>query len=406
MPMRILFICPYVPSLIRVRSFNFIRTMHKRGHEVTLIVLTPPNEPDSTLGKLREWCKEVYTVPHSRSQVLMNGVRGLFSSLPLQASYSYSPAFAAKVQEVLARNTFDVAHIEHIRGYLLADGLEKQLPVVFDAVDSITLLFEKTVKEAPSLKSKLMAQLDLGRTRHFEGQVMTQHFTHTAICSELDKAACVKLGASANRIYYVPSCVDVEYFQPQTVERDPLQLIFTGKLSYHANIAAVTDLVEQIMPLVWKQEPNARLQIVGKDPPDSILAYGEQFPNVEVHGFVPDLRPYIAKANVAVCYVRYGVGLTTKTVESMAMGSAVVATPHAVSTLKVQHGCEVMIGDTQQAIADHIVTLIRNPEQARALGVAARKYVETYQTWDRSVSILEDMYAEAANLWHSKSAHK
>jgi len=404
--MRILFICPYVPSLIRVRSFNFIRTMHKRGHEVTLMVLTPPNEPDSSLGKLREWCKAVYTVPHSRAQVLMNGARGLLSSLPLQASYSYSPAFAAKLKEILAQNTFDVAHIEHIRGYVLADGLEQHLPLVFDAVDSITLLFEKTVKDAPSLKSKLMAQLDLGRTRHFEGQVMTQRFTHTAICSELDKAACVKLGAAAERIYYVLSGVDVEYFQPQNVERDPMQLVFTGKLSYHANIAAATDLVEQIMPLVWKQEPNARLQIIGKDPPESILAYGEKIPNIEVHGFVPDLRPYIAKANVSVCYLRYGVGLTTKTVESMAMGSAVVASPHAVSTLNIQNGREALVGETHQAIADHIVTLIRNPAQARAMGIAARQYVETYQTWDSSVSILENMYAAAGKLWRSKSAHK
>jgi polysaccharide biosynthesis protein PslH len=404
--MRVLFICPYIPSLIRVRSFNFIRTMHKRGHEVTLMVLTPPGENESSLDKLREWCKRVYVVPHSRNQVLINAVRGVFSSLPLQASYSYSPAFATKLQQVLAENTFDVAHIEHIRGYVLADGLECQLPLIFDAVDSITLLFEKTVKEAPSFKSKFLAQLDLGRTRYFEGQVMTQRFSHTAICSELDKAACVKLGASANHLYYVPSCVDVEYFQPQAVERDPYQLIFTGKLSYHANIAAVTDLVEQIMPLVWKQEPNARLQIVGKDPPASILAYSEQFPNIEVHGFVPDLRPYIAKANVAVCYVRYGVGLTTKTVESMAMGSAVVATPHAVSTLNVQHGREVMIGDTPEAVAEHIVTLIRNPAQGHMLGQAARQYVETYQTWDGSVSKLENMYAEVANDWRNKAARK
>ncbi len=380
--------------------------MKKRGHEVTLMMLTPPGEPETSFDKLREWCKATYTVPHGRNQVLMNGVRGLFSSLPLQASYSYSPDFAVKLKEVLAQNTFDVAHIEHIRGYILADKLEEHLPLVFDAVDSITLLFEKTVKEAPSLKSKLMAQLDLGRTRHFEGHIMTQRFIHTAICSELDKAACVELGASADRLYYVPSCVDVEYFQPQNVERDPLQLIFTGKLSYHANVAAVTDLVEQIMPLVWRQEPNARLQIIGKDPPASILAYGEKLPNVEVHGFVPDLRPYIAKANVAVCYVRYGVGLTTKTVESMAMGSAVVVTPHAVSTLKVEHGREVMMGHNYQALADHIVTLIRNPAQARALGQAARRYVETYQTWDRSVSILENMYTEAGQLWRSQSAHK
>ena len=35
-PMRILFVVPYVPSLIRVRPFNLIRRLHARGHHVTV----------------------------------------------------------------------------------------------------------------------------------------------------------------------------------------------------------------------------------------------------------------------------------------------------------------------------------------------------------------------------------
>ena len=55
--MRILFIAPYIPSLVRVRSYNFIRTMHERGHEVTLLALVPPGESESSFDELRSWCR-------------------------------------------------------------------------------------------------------------------------------------------------------------------------------------------------------------------------------------------------------------------------------------------------------------------------------------------------------------
>ena len=152
--MRILFIAPYIPSLVRVRPYNFIRTMHARGHEVTLLALVPPGESESSLDELRGWCKTIHTVPHSRNQVLMNGVRGLVSKLPLQAYYSYSPAFTEKLRQVLSTESFDVAHVEHLRGAILADSL-KSLPIVFDSVDSISLLFGKVLEDAPNLKSRL-----------------------------------------------------------------------------------------------------------------------------------------------------------------------------------------------------------------------------------------------------------
>jgi len=132
-------------------------------------------------------------------------------------------------------------------------------------------------------------------------------------------------------------------------------------MSYHANIAAVQDLVEKIMPLVWAQEPETKLQVVGKDPGPEIVAMGEADKRIEVTGFVPDIRPYQAKATMAVCYVRYGVGLTNKTIESMAMGTPIVASPHAVSTLKDEFRREVLVGETPEQIAAHIVTLLRAP---------------------------------------------
>jgi glycosyltransferase involved in cell wall biosynthesis len=359
--MRILFITPYIPSLIRVRPYNFIRVLSARGHEITLLALQPPGEPFDSLPQLREWCKAVYLVPHTRNQVLLNGLTGLLGETPFQAVYSRSPKFQEVLKTLLHREQFDLVHVEHLRGMVLAEGV-KGLPIVFDSVDSISLLFEKVLKEAPGWKSRLMASLDLERTRRFEGR-LSQRYQHIAICSDLDKQAMVDLGCDPNTLHYVPSCVNIDYFQPQEVERDPLLLIFSGKMSYHANIAASTDLVEQIMPLVWQKQPKVRLQIVGKDPSPIVQSFGNH-PNITVTGYVPDLRPYLAKAAVAVCVVRYGVGLTTKTVEAMAMGTPVVASPHAVSTLKIENGREALVGDSPQALAQHIMVLLASSERA------------------------------------------
>ncbi len=401
--MHILFIAPYIPSLVRVRPFNFIRTMHTRGHEVTLLALVPPGESQSSLDELQGWCQAIHTVPHSRNQVLINGARGLLSGLPLQAYYSYSPTFVEKLRQVLAESAFDVAHVEHLRGAILADSI-KSLPIVFDSVDSISLLFGKVLEDAPNLKSRLMAMLDLERTRRFEG-TLTNRFSQVAVTSEADRQALVKLGSDANCIKVVSNGVDLDYFRPQAVSREPLRLVFTGKMSYHANVAAVEDLVHKIMPLVWRAQPQAQLYIVGKDPTEAVKALAQNS-NVVVTGSVPDMRPYLASAAVALSTVRYGVGVQNKVLEAMAMATPVVCSPQANSALQTCIGEDILVGDSPEAIANHILDLLASPEKRTRIGAAGRKYVETYQTWDRSVSILENMYADVGNAWRNKVARK
>lgn len=389
--MRILFISPYIPSHIRVRSYNFLRVLAEHGHLVTLVALVPPGEPTDTLPEIEAWCEALHVIPLSRTQTIINGVRGLFEALPIQAAYSHSPAFNQFIRDLLAKERFDVAHVEHLRGVVLTESLG-DLPVVFDSVDSIALLLEKTLAEGPDFKSRLMAQLDLGRTRRFEGH-LTGRFPQVAVCSELDRKRLVELGCDADRLSYVPSCVDTDYYHPmEGVERDPFLLTFTGKMSYHANIAAAIDLVAEIMSLVWAKQPNARLQIVGKDPPASVMALADD-PRITVTGFVPDLRPYLATSAAAISYVRYGVGLTTKVIQAMAMGTPVVATPFAVSTLNTRDGEDVLVGADYQAMADHIVALTQSADLRNRIGAAGRRYVEQFQTWEVSVRKLEEMYA-------------
>jgi sugar transferase (PEP-CTERM/EpsH1 system associated) len=387
--MRLLFISPYIPSLIRVRPYNILRALTQRGHTLTLMALQPPGDDGEALPELRQWCEAVQIIPHSRLQTLLNGLMALPSDFPVQAAYSRSPEFNQRLREVLAAGKFDAAHVEHLRGAVLADGLGG-LPVVFDSVDSISLLFGKVLQDAPSLKSRLMATLDLGRTQKFEGH-LTRRFGEVTVTSEADRQALVELGSDANHITVIPNGVDLGYFQPQTIERNPLRLVFTGKMSYHANIAAVEDLVSKIMPLVWAQQPEAHLYIVGKDPAPTVQAMGEN-PHITVTGSVPDMRPYLAEAAVALSTVRYGVGIQNKVLEAMAMATPVVCSPQANSALRTQNGRDILVGDTPEAIAGHILDLLQSPQQRHQIGDAGRKYVETYHTWDSAAVTLETLY--------------
>src|SRR5688572_25931633 len=118
--LKVLFISPYLPSLIRVRPYNFIKFLAERGHQVTLLALEPPKEDTSGLASLRQWCQQIQTVPLARWRTLWNGVQAIPGQTPFQAAYSRSPQMDALIPRVLAQTTFDVVHVEHLRGAELA----------------------------------------------------------------------------------------------------------------------------------------------------------------------------------------------------------------------------------------------------------------------------------------------
>ena len=401
-PLRILLICPYLPSLIRVRPYNLIKALAQRGHQITLLALKPPGEDTSGLTRLCMWCRRVEIVPLPRWRTLWNGVRALPGQTPFQAAYSRSPEMTDLIRRTQMETTFDVVHVEHLRGAELPGPPDRAgsravngAPIVFDSVDSITLLFERVRRSGPTWRSRLLARLDLARTRRYEGRLL-ERYPRVLVTSPQDKAALAALSTARDidgRLVVLPNGVDLDYFTPLDAPRDPATVIFTGKMSYHANVAAALDLATQVMPYVWQQRPDARLTIVGKDPTAALSALTADS-RIAVTGTVPDLRPYLAHATVAVSPMRYGVGIQNKVLEAMAMVTPVVSTPQAITALQVQAGQDLLVADAPQAIAEAVVALLTDDTLRHRIGQAGRRYVETYHDWDTVAEKLEGVYRE------------
>jgi glycosyltransferase involved in cell wall biosynthesis len=393
--LRILFVSPYLPSLIRVRPYNLIKALAERGHQVTLLALEPPGDDNSSLDSLREWCRCVQTVPLARWQTLWNGLCALPSQIPFQAAYSRSPQMSALIQRTLEGTEFDVLHVEHLRGAELSRAVNG-MPIVFDAVDSITLLFEQARQSGPTWRSRLMAGLDLARTRHYESHLL-ERYARVLVTSAQDGESLLRLSTGQDldeRLVVLPNGVDLGYFQPLDVARDPATLIFTGKMSYHANLAAALDLASQVMPHVWAFRSDARLIIAGKDPSRELLALTAD-PRITVTGTVPDLRPYLARATIAVSPIRYGAGIQNKLLEAMAMATPVVSTPPATAALQIRPGRDLLVADTLRACGEAVLTLLADEGLRQQVGQAGRRYVETHHDWDRIAGGLEGVYRDA-----------
>jgi glycosyltransferase involved in cell wall biosynthesis len=297
------------------------------------------------------------------------------------------------------RRGFDVIHIEHLRGARYGLFIKSQLPevpVVWDSVDCISYLFSQAAGHSRSLSGKLMTQFELGRTRVFEGGALAR-FDHVLVTSPVDRKELLDLvpkDVISTPVSVIPNGVDLDYFKPgEGIEREPATVVFSGKMSYHANITMALYLANEIMPIVWRQRPDVRLSIVGKDPPGNIQALREN-PVIEVTGTVDDIRPYVQKATVAAIPLIYGAGLQNKVLEAMACATPVVATPGAVSALQVQHSQDLLVAQDTRDFANHILSIIEDNTYQHRMGQAGRRYVENHHRWDNAAGMLEEIYHE------------
>ena len=132
--MRILFVTPYPPSRIRVRGYGFFVQLQSE-HEVTLVTQCSSEQELADAAALRKQGHEVVIVSGSKRQAALRSGLALFSSHPLQVAYARSQHLTQAVCNLLALRSFDVVHVEHLRGIASVESLAQSYPLVWDAVD-------------------------------------------------------------------------------------------------------------------------------------------------------------------------------------------------------------------------------------------------------------------------------
>jgi glycosyltransferase involved in cell wall biosynthesis len=173
-------------------------------------------------------------------------------------------------------------------------------------------------------------------------------------------------------------------------------LLFVGSLNYPPNDDGACWLVEKIWPEIRRAAPHAHLTIAGVAPSRRLqrLAAGA---DVELPGYLADLRPLLQAAEVALAPLRAGSGMRLKVLEAMAAGKALVTTTLGCEGILLAHGREALVADTAQDFAASVICILANEQLRDAIGGAARSLVRTRFDWDQLALQREQLYRKLLN---------
>ena len=389
--MRVLFVTPYVPSRIRVRSFNLIRSL-SASHEISLVSLLCDEYERDLVQEVAEYCTSVDLILLPKLRSYINCMLAFSSMVPLRVAYYRSPEFTNHLVHLIRKRSIDVVHGELIKVLpaLRAVRSRENVPLLYDSVDCISSYLQQQWSVERNPLQKIFAYTELQKMRDYERKSL-EMFDQVVITSAHDRDYLMALGERLKHIQVVSNGVDTEYFTPLPELREPDSLVFCAKLDYYPNSQGILNFCQEVLPLIWQQRPQVRLKIVGNNPPHSVSELSNDR-RISVTGYVPDIRPYLAKASVALSPLLVATGIQNKVLEALAMGVPMVATPISCRSLQAKNDIHLLMAEGAHAYADAVLKLLEDTQLAQDLGNAGRQYVKQHHSWMAAANMVSDLY--------------
>lgn len=390
--MKILFVVPNVPSYIRPRPFNLIRQL-SRWHDVSVLCVATNESDYRFISELQSCCNsvEVFRVP--RWQSAWNCLVALFAGVSLRCAYFYSPSLRHRVKASITDKSADLVHAEHLKSIPMVRDAIGKLPMVFDAVDCVSMFEARRNHLLHNPFLRLFSKIEEKRMGRAENRA-AEIFDQIVISSPVDRDHYPASGHSQEKLSVVANGVDLEYFQCQPHEPERNQLVFCAKLDYFPNEDAALYFAGSVWPLLRKRRPELHFSIVGSRPSERVLRLdGKE--NIRVIGFVPDVRPHLGRAWIALCPVRAQAGTQLKILEAMALGVPVIATRICCPGLGLNPGKHLLVADTPTEFVSAMESLLENDALRDNLIREGHMFVERHYDWAQSVKLLCDVYGAA-----------
>jgi sugar transferase (PEP-CTERM/EpsH1 system associated) len=376
----------------KIRTLNIFRRLAERV-EIHAVSLAHPQRDAEAIAEMRRTFHSYTAVQWQETRKFTPGfyaefLRSRFGRLPYFLAKYALPEFRRAVEELAARERVDLVLCDFLQSAVALQGSALRPRVIFE--HNVEYMIRKRhweTEEHPLRKWLLAAEWK--KAREAEAAICRE-FDHVITVSEEDERQ-IREEFGATRVSALPTGVDVEYFTPQDAPQRAGNLVFVGSMDWQPNEDGIFWFVREVYPKIREGAPHSSLTVVGRNPSERIRKLADQNDSIEITGTVPDVRPYLARAEAVVVPLRIGGGTRIKIFEAMAMERAVVSTTLGAEGLPVQKGQEILLGDSPATFADAVVQLLAQPEAREALVRAGRARVIRDHTWESVARRMEEI---------------
>ncbi len=377
----------------QIRTLEILRHLNQ-WHEVHYAALAAPGEHEGP-RRAAEYSRRCYAVPHQitdkRSpRFAAELARGLFSRIPLAIGRHYSPALERLVRELVERERFDRIVCDFLASAPHVQDLSRA--VLFQH-NVETMLWRRRVRHAADPLAKAYLKLQADRMYRYERSACRQAGAVIAVSPE--DATAMKELFGVKRVHDIPTGVDVGYFTPQGTHAQGADLVFCGSMDWPPNVDGVEYFLNSILPRIRRRRPETTVAIVGRDASARLRTAAERAGGVRVTGTVPDVRPYLWGAKVAVVPLRIGGGTRLKIYESMAARVPVVSTTVGAEGLGVRHPDNIRLADDPDGFAEQCLRLLDGDAERARMAEAGWRLVATQFTSERAARVFEEILLRA-----------
>jgi GT2 family glycosyltransferase/glycosyltransferase involved in cell wall biosynthesis/SAM-dependent methyltransferase len=390
-PLKITLVTPYhfwpIEHGGAVRMYHVARELARRGHEISVVGFVDTDEQREAAHHLESFCAEVRLIKRGAPEP-----RRDWGSTPVAALHFDKAELHRELNGLIGRRDPDVIQIE----YTQMAGYGRAWPRAAMCLTEHDVAFVSLYRQARQEHGlrRAEAHLDYLRTFRYELEAL-RRFDLVLTVSEAD--ATLLRGYLRNGVHLSSAGrigVDEKRYGALVHRPDANRLLFVGFFQHRPNVDAVLWFAREVLPLIHAQNPDVRLDLVGKGAPAEVQRLAED-PRITLHGFAPDLAPHYASAAIFIAPVRTGSGVRVKLLEAFSAGVPVVATPTAAEGLEVTDGREISLGESAQAFADRVLSLLKTPAEAEALAQRARRFVHENYGWAQIAAELEAEYRAA-----------
>jgi len=374
---RILFLScwfPYPPDNgSKLRISNLLQGLASK-HEITLVSFVERGSSNLDVATAHAICHDIYTVPVKPFDPENRRARlGFLSPTPRSIIDTYSPEMGQCVRQILATEKYDLIIASQL-GTAVYASCFGDTPALFEEVE-VGLMYEQFAK-AKTFSSRIRHGLTWVKHRRYLARLL-RYFRACTVVSDQERQLLQQCAPAYPAIKVIPNCIHLKDYSDVRVPVQANTLIYTGSFRYFANYEAMVWFLRKVFPRIQAQIPDVRLTITG-DHANLPLPVAQ---NVNLTGFVEDVRPWIASAAVSLAPLQQGGGTRLKILEAMALRSPVVATSKGAEGLAARHNEHLLIADSPEVFAQEIIRLLREPQLRQRLADNAYQFVRENYDW-------------------------